>query len=316
VILSANIKSGWLAFRKWGEASFTIMLIPHTERKILSFQISNFVLLFALGVLGLTAASWFVYRQTRESLSTQLTEIRRLDTEYREAEGEAARSIALQNEHLRLLGGELEALNIVFGGGGPVFAGRFEERKRSMGELKMRYGIPRRDQSANLVDLRLMENRLVTANAALARVQRVYEARERVLRSIPFGFPLAASAWSKTSSFGVRFSPFEGDRRFHTGVDLAAYPGVPIVAAADGTVVFSGTESGYGNIVRILHRYGWVSVYAHNARNLAWAGQSVKRGDKIALLGSSGRATGPHIHFEIRVDGQAVDPWPYLVGEF
>jgi len=316
VILSAKIHSGWLAFRRWGEASFTIMLIPHTERKILSFQISNFVLLFAVGVLALTGSSWFVYRQTADSLSAQLNEIRRLDAEYREADREAARSIALQNDHLRLMGGELEALGLVFGGGGPVFAGRFEERKRAMGELKLAYGIPRRDQAANLVDLRLLENRLATASSALGRVQKVYEARERVLHSIPFGFPLAASAWSKTSSFGVRFSPFEGDRRFHTGVDLAAYPGVPIVAAADGTVVFSGMEAGYGNIVRILHRYGWVSIYAHNSRNLVWSGQSVKRGDKVALLGMSGRATGPHSHFEIRVDGQAVDPWPYLVGDF
>ena len=106
-----------------------------------------------------------------------------------------------------------------------------------------------------------------------------------------------------TSKFGRR------GNRPHKGIDLAAKMGTPIYATADGVVIYSGSrQRGYGNLVILKHSDGYVSVYAHNRRNLVDEGQKVRQGFQIAELGNSGRSTGPHLHFEIRHRGKPLDP--------
>jgi len=111
-----------------------------------------------------------------------------------------------------------------------------------------------------------------------------------------------------SSSFGMRNDPFTGESRFHKGVDIAAPRGTPIYPRGPGEVIFSGTLSGYGNIVIIRHPDGVVTRYAHNERNLVEAGEKVDGTRPVGLVGSSGRATGPHLHYEVLVDGSPVDP--------
>jgi lipoprotein NlpD len=113
---------------------------------------------------------------------------------------------------------------------------------------------------------------------------------------------------------GKLYSPFGmRDGRMHEGVDLSAESGTPVLAAADGKVTYSdNTIRGYGHMIVIKHSGKLSTVYAHNRRNLVKAGQFVKRGDKIAEVGQSGRATGPHLHFEVREGKRAVDPMKYL----
>jgi murein DD-endopeptidase MepM/ murein hydrolase activator NlpD len=115
-----------------------------------------------------------------------------------------------------------------------------------------------------------------------------------------------------TSGFGMRHDPFNGQMQHHNGVDLAAQPGAPIYALKKGLVVFSGWQPGYGKVVILRHSDGLETVYGHNERNLARKGQTVAPDSAIALVGSSGRSTGPHLHFEVRKNGRAVDPIPYL----
>ncbi len=115
-----------------------------------------------------------------------------------------------------------------------------------------------------------------------------------------------------TSEFGSRRDPFTGERSFHNGIDLAAEHGTPIRAYAPGTIVFSGWQSGYGKVIIIRHDDGHESVYGHNAKNLVRTGERVNDDSVIGLIGTTGRSTGPHLHFEIRVDGKAVNPIPYL----
>ncbi|MBI4806200.1 MAG: peptidoglycan DD-metalloendopeptidase family protein [Desulfovibrio sp.] len=111
-----------------------------------------------------------------------------------------------------------------------------------------------------------------------------------------------------TSEFGWRKDPFTGQRAWHNGVDIAAAEGTPVKSWRDGNVVFSGKMHGYGNLVVVEHADGVKSFYGHNKANSVAVGQAVKAGQVIAQVGQTGRATGPHLHFEVRVNDSAVNP--------
>ena len=111
-----------------------------------------------------------------------------------------------------------------------------------------------------------------------------------------------------SSGFGMRYDPIHGTRTFHKGVDIAAPDGAEVVAPMGGRVIFSGPAPGYGNLVEIDHGNGLVTRYGHNASNLVSAGDDVLPGDPIAVVGSTGRATAAHLHFEVREGGKPVDP--------
>jgi murein DD-endopeptidase MepM/ murein hydrolase activator NlpD len=116
-----------------------------------------------------------------------------------------------------------------------------------------------------------------------------------------------------TSGYGVRSDPFKGRAAMHAGIDLAGPHGTPIYATADGTVERAEWNSGgYGNLVEITHGRGIQTRYGHLTRYIVNAGQKVKRGQLIAYMGSTGRSTGSHLHYEVRIDGKAVNPVPFL----
>jgi murein DD-endopeptidase MepM/ murein hydrolase activator NlpD len=130
------------------------------------------------------------------------------------------------------------------------------------------------------------------------------------LDALPDNRPISGKI---TSTFDMRKNPFGGRQtEFHNGVDFAAGYGDPIEAAGCGTVSFSGYLSGYGHTVTISHGYGYVSSYSHLSRALVKQGDKVTKGQKIALAGSSGRSTGPHLHFTIKKDGKEIDPLTVL----
>ena len=117
---------------------------------------------------------------------------------------------------------------------------------------------------------------------------------------------------SITSPYGYRIHPVTGVKKFHKGIDYGAGYGTPIVASKSGTVIFSGVNGGYGNCIMIDHGDGTVTLYAHNQSNYVSYGQAVTQGETIGTVGSTGVSTGPHLHFEIRVNGQTVDPYSYI----
>ena len=127
----------------------------------------------------------------------------------------------------------------------------------------------------------------------------------------PFATPVK-SAFRFTSQFGLRRDPKTGGRRMHRGVDFAASSGTPIYATADGVVTHSGWHSGYGRLIKIQHEFGIETRYAHLSRLKVKVGQRVSRGDRIGAMGSSGRVTGVHLHYEVRVGDKAVNPMIYI----
>ncbi|MCI4590157.1 M23 family metallopeptidase [Sphingobium sp. BYY-5] len=129
---------------------------------------------------------------------------------------------------------------------------------------------------------------------------------------IPSGRPVAKL--TLTSNFGVRSDPFNGGARMHKGIDIPGPVGTPIYATADGVVSRAGWASGYGNLVQITHGGGMETRYGHMSKLLVAANSYVKRGQLIGLMGSTGRSTGSHLHYEVRVDGTAINPIPFVAG--
>ena len=163
-----------------------------------------------------------------------------------------------------------------------------------------------------------------TVNDALAALDAKLRDREAQLQALdrllsghrlsdevrPAGKPVKAGFVS--SPFGRRVDPFSGKPEFHKGVDFAAKAGSEVLAVAAGIVTWAGKRSGYGYLVEIDHGGGYVTRYGHNKKILVRAGERVRRGQVIGFVGSTGRSTGPHVHFEVLHDGKAVNPQRFL----
>jgi septal ring factor EnvC (AmiA/AmiB activator) len=141
-------------------------------------------------------------------------------------------------------------------------------------------------------------------------LERFFENQKMLLACTPSVWP--ARGWL-SSRFGNRISPFTGTKEFHKGIDIATRMGAPVTAPADGIVSDVVWDGGYGRTISINHGYGLVTKYGHLKSALAKAGQHVKRGETIALVGNSGRSTGPHLHYEVILNGVNVNPLRYII---
>lgn len=151
-----------------------------------------------------------------------------------------------------------------------------------------------------------MHPTLERLNLALQRM----ETLERTLIAIPSGKP--SSTGMMSSSYGFRRDPFTGGSAMHSGMDFKGPHGLPILAAASGKVTYAGWKSGYGKAVEITHGNGLMTRYAHLSRIDVTAGQRIEQGLKLGAMGSTGRSTGTHLHFEVRLNGRAMNPRPFL----
>lgn len=145
---------------------------------------------------------------------------------------------------------------------------------------------------------------------SLRELQEYFNDRETLLASTPSIWP--ARGWI-TSDFGPRKDPYTGKRTIHEGIDIASATGQPVMAPSDGTVVFIGVEGGYGNVLVIDHGFGVRTRYGHLSQIVARLGDKVKRGTRVAAVGSSGRATGSHLHYEVRVSGISQNPRKFVL---
>jgi len=143
-----------------------------------------------------------------------------------------------------------------------------------------------------------LENGLTSVRASV-------ESQQALARSTPSIWPLAG--WL-SSGFGTRRDPFDGTSDFHSGLDIAATKGAPVRATADGTVKAAAFNGNYGNAVLVEHGFGISTRYGHLSRFAVRAGQEIRRGEVIGYVGSTGRATGSHLHYEILLNGQAINP--------
>lgn len=275
----------------------TIMFIPHGQKRTKSLRISYplfsclisiFCLLLVTSTLSLIR--YHEYRRTlrtNKELAEEVTEFER-----------AMRAVGELEVKLRIMT-DTEKEGIATGG--PT-----EERLSNL--LKYIEEKP----TLALEDVRALQRQAVLQAKSLEELSQILEGQTIQLAHTPSISPVEGRSWV-TSLFGMRRDPFTKRRRMHEGLDLAARPRTPIIATADGRVRLSGRKGTWGRVVIIEHGYGFETRYAHNKRSFVKTGQEVKRYQKIAELGASGRSTGPHVHYEIRKLGKPVNPMLHIV---
>lgn len=283
----------------------TIILIPHAHAKLRKWQITNLQIGIATGAFLLLtfAAAFFI--GSHFSTKVNPVEIARL-----KGENERLRKTNLTFESsLQRLQGQLT---------------EYEDRTRQLaivaGVESLESGVEAGIGGGTLTDeveagdlaadLPAMADRAAEIAGALDVVEAKLDERLRWISSTPAITPVKGIF---TSAFGYRSDPLTHGRGVHQGVDIAAAPGQPVRASADGVIVQAGEIGGLGQAVFIAHGFGVTTRYGHMSRIDVRPGQRVKRGDVVGRVGNTGRSTGYHLHYEVRVDGNPVNPLAYIL---
>jgi len=302
----------------------TLIVVPHPQGSVRTFRLGRWHLRLYIGALGILCLSCCMLGLTIGKLlhqSRQLSNLHAVNERLRsdiDSQAEQIEQFAAEMESLIQFEGQIRDLTGVpprrsaaddtrqGGQGGGEYSG--EEGVGPLAETSF-FNNPMRMSwplSILMVEVRYRKD---TFRELIDVVTRE---RER-LASTPCIWPVdAPDAWI-SSGFGYREDPLNGKRLFHEGIDVVAPVKSPVRATADGVVTFAGWDAGLGWLLTINHGYGYKTRYGHNHKLLVKKGQRVRRGDVIALEGSTGRTTGPHVHYEVICNGEKVNPYRYLV---
>ncbi len=311
----------WRRWRKEVSRRLTIMVIPHgmARPRQMSFSLPFLAILFVswtalTGWAGFLASERFDYWRARVSshylklklsyMTKQLNEsramldeVKSLETELRTLMGLGSRDAIIQTEGPPERSSPYRAL------GGPSAA---DARALDQMLQSSRHEISFEQIGREVQALR------AEAELRIASVQQLSEkisTERQIYKATPNLWPVSGYL---TSHYGMRLHPIDGFRESHQGLDIAGPAGSPIRAAAEGEVKLAGWAGGYGNVVVIDHGMGYSTRYGHNRLLLVKKGDVVKRGQTIALMGQTGKATGPHCHYEVWYNGRAVNPFRFL----
>ncbi len=283
---------------------YTVLILPHARSRFRKLHVSRaFVvtLLFILATLalgGLVSPHLLFKLQTQASTVDQMRhEIAWLHTE-REAFEE---SLGELSERLHVFESQTGRLASALGVEAPD-----SSRPAAGGS----HGLARTGRRPFLdEELGALRSRSSTLDQSLEQLDVAFEQRTSLLASTPNTMPI--EGWF-SHGYGWRKDPFTGKRQFHRGMDIVNHAGTPVHAPADGVVSRATRVADYGKTIDLSHGYGYVTRYGHLSELLVRPGQRVSRGDVIGRVGSTGRSTGPHLHYEVFRDGRRVNPWKYL----
>jgi hypothetical protein len=298
------------SYRDREEKSVTLVLIPHHGASMFQWRLPRWVWTgLILGLIALIgSAAWILGLHIHYQ-----DELKRLHDE-RQAAKKAAMEIARGREAMvRVAKMEMDLRHMLkFKSDKALFnsnsvGGPSEDDVKRIGMLL--------DDNMDRAADKAGEDMEAMVAAAKAREDRYnelakyVEKKRSMLAAKPTAWPV--HGWI-SSGFGSRVSPLSGEKGYHAGLDIANDIGTPVHATADGRVAYAGWEGGYGKLVVVSHGHGFSTYYGHLSEIKAAVGQSVRRGTVIGLMGQTGDATGPHVHYEIRVFGAAVDPTKYM----
>lgn len=292
-----------------GKQRFTVMFIPHSEKKIFNFQVSIYSLsFFLLLIVMIVVVIFFLSTQMTYSEvqaardKQQMAEDEEFKNEYRETMVDIVRSTA---DFRDLMGNLLLLTN-------PDLASRYFDMSAGGNPALPGEGAAISESTRELNDLKklvlLFKNAEIPIKAIMSRVKE----QNKVFMDIPTAWPLRERGYI-TFGFGPQIHPIQGYWYIHKGIDITLTRGAEILATASGKVLRVKLDPlGYGNYIIISHKYGFSTLYAHLDAVYVQKGQEVERGTLIGALGATGLVTGPHLHYEVRLGNQAVDPILFL----
>lgn len=309
--INSRLGESFNRFLLAGRQRFTVMLIPHSEKKIFNFRISLFALFF-ISLLFFGVLSVFFY------LSTHYSGVSRLLVQKTRALTETEANLELVRDEIT----EVTKISRVFQASldntlkalGLNEAGRLSSTAGD-GDLSSFFGIQEQKEGVlqELSDLQSLSAFMSRSVGDLEKITSLLVSHKELLVELPTFWPLEGVRGRLTNDFGLSIHPFTNQLYLHKGIDLAFARGTPIVASANGKVVERGYEAlGFGHYVRVRHNYGFYTKYAHLDTVYVEEGDVVTQGQRLGTMGSSGLSTGPHLHFEVHLGSQVVDPKRYL----
>jgi murein DD-endopeptidase MepM/ murein hydrolase activator NlpD len=290
-----------------GKQRFTVMLIPHSEKKIFNFQISFFTLIFVTCSLGVVLVGFFLlathYTYTNEKITRVSLDLQNNEATMENLKDEisgirkAGRSFKASMDNVMRVIGNQDYLSAAVGGVGANYVAAEETDGGNLREL---------------ADLKSMTSLMENSVEPLDEINKVLSTYKELLADTPTMWPLKGVRGNITTRFGWTIHPFTHLGYLHTGVDIAWALGTPVEATANGTVSQTGYTEDTGNFITIQHKYGFTTRYLHLLQIVTRKGNHVNRGDTIGYLGSTGLSTGPHLHYEVRLGANYVDPMNFL----
>lgn len=286
----------------------TIIFVPHARAKFRKLKVSHRTLLSVVSLVtsSLCLSTFFsVQYFTSLSQTHELSKLKRENHDLQNANEQFSKSVETLRTQLHSVEEKTRKLAIIAdvptldesaqGGVGGI--------RQTEEPLASRY----RDE----VDQMNFRSRRIASDLSL--LEQRFVQKSQMLASTPSIVPVRGIL---TDGFGGRSDPFTGEKGSHGAVDISSAAGQPVRAPADGIIVKAEWANGYGNVVYISHGYGLSTRYGHLAKFNARPGQKIKRGDVIAFVGSTGRSTGPHLHYEVRLNGNPVNPLEYILNAF
>ena len=285
----------------------TIIFVPHARAKFRKLKVSHRLLfsMVSLVTSSLCLSTFFsVQYFTSLSQTHELSKLRRENSELQTANEQFGKSVESLRGQLRTVEDRTRKLAIIAG-----ITTLDEAAQGGTG------GVRNDEPAANPYrdDIDKMSFRSNSLNKDLSVLEQRFVAQSRILSSTPSIAPVRGIL---TDGFGGRSDPFTGEAGQHNAVDISSAVGQPVRSPADGIVVKAEWANGYGNVIFISHGYGYSTRYGHLKSFAVRPGARVKRGDVIGYVGSTGRSTGPHLHYEVRVNNNPVNPLEYILNAF
>lgn len=290
----------------------TVMLIPHSEKRIFTLHISYLTLFFIGIILAIVIIISSINILSTSTTQQEVHNLIQLSKSWKIKEKILQKGINVLNENIAQLKPEIEKLyastsdkkNYInlyaIGGSSDLNSDVLEDIKTDKLPDEYYY-------------LEQIKRDIILSKKYIEHVGNFIKEREKIFSKIPSIWPLKVGGHI-TSAYGQRPNPFRrGRSEWHKGIDIASWPGAPIVASAEGLVIFTGFHQGYGLTVIVQHDYGFQTYYAHLSRIKTYLNKTVKRGEIIGFLGKTGLATGYHLHYEVRIGLTDVNPWLYIM---
>jgi murein DD-endopeptidase MepM/ murein hydrolase activator NlpD len=289
---------------------YTIVFVPHSEKKVYNLQVTffslSFSILFLVGIGGCFV--WYIssYGDYRAELAVKDSSLKNVQASLDELRDETSVFLDEANSFRNTLSGVLSSLGVkskeTRGSYQGDLASFFDFHESSDGRLR------------EADDLRNLGAFLVSAVEPLKEIEGLLDSQSSLLTEIPNIWPIKGGIGHISQTFGQNPNPFTGLIYIHKGIDLSTYrQGDPVVATADGQVVTVEYDSGgFGNYIIIRHKHGFYTRYGHLLRASVLAGQRVQQGDIIGTIGNTGLSTGPHLHYEVHIGSDIVDPYKFL----